>query len=203
VSVKIKICGVTRVDDALVACELGADLIGLNFYRPSPRYLSLESAREIKQAVAGRAALVGVFVNAERGYVERMLSELALGFIQFHGDEDENALAGWPVPTIRAYRLRSEPPADLIRRSRADYVLIDSYDPALFGGTGRALPLALLTGIDLRRTIISGGLGPDNVAAAVALNPWAVDVASGVESAPGLKDPSKLRSFIVNAKSSR
>jgi phosphoribosylanthranilate isomerase len=203
VSVKIKICGVTRVDDALLACELGADLIGLNFYRPSPRYLSLESAREIKQAVGGRAALIGVFVNAERGYIERMLTELALDFIQFHGDEDESALAGWPVPTIRAYRLRSESPAELVRRSRADYVLIDSYDPALFGGTGRALPLALLKGIDLRRTIISGGLGPDSVAAAVALNPWAVDVASGVESAPGLKDPSKLRSFIVNAKSSR
>ncbi len=193
----------TRVDDALLACEFGADLIGLNFYRPSPRYLSLESARKIKQAVAGRAALVGVFVNAERDYVERMLKELALDFIQFHGDEDQSALAEWPVPTIRAYRLRSDPPADLVRRSRADYVLIDSYDPALFGGTGRALPLALLTGIDLRRTIISGGLGPDNVAAAAALNPWAVDVASGVESAPGLKDPSKLRSFIVNAKSSR
>lgn len=202
-SVKIKICGVTRVDDALLACELGADLIGLNFYRPSPRYLSLESAREIKQAVAGRATLVGVFVNAERGYVERMLKELALGFIQFHGDEDESALAGWPVPTIRAYRLRSESPAELIRRSRADYVLLDSYDPALFGGTGRALPLALLKGIDLRRVIISGGLGPDSVADAAALNPWAVDVASGVESAPGLKDPSKLRSFIINAKSSR
>jgi len=202
-SVKIKICGVTRIDDALLACEFGADLIGLNFYPPSPRCLSMERALEIKHAISGRAATVGVFVNAERGYVERMLTELALDFIQFHGDEDETALAGWPVPTIRAYRMRSESPAELIRRSRADYVLIDSYDPALFGGTGRALPLALLTGIDLRRTIISGGLGPERVAEAAALNPWAVDVASGVESAPGVKDPFKLRSFIVNAKSSR
>jgi len=203
VSVKIKICGVTRVDDALLACELGADLIGLNFYRPSPRYLPLESALKIKQAIAGRAALVGVFVNAERSFIERILTELALDFIQFHGDEEEGALAGWPVPTIRAYRIRSETLAELIRRSRADYVLIDSYDPALFGGTGRALPLAMLKGIDLGRTIISGGLAPDTVADAAALNPWAVDVASGVESAPGMKDPSKLRSFIVNAKSSR
>jgi len=203
VSVKVKICGVTRVDDAMLACELGADLIGLNFHRPSPRCLSLESAREIRRAIAGRAASVGVFVNAERDFIERMRTELALDFIQFHGDEDESALAGWPVPTIRAYRMRAESPAELIARSRADYVLLDSYDPALFGGTGRALPLALFKGIDLRRVIISGGLAPENVADAAALNPWAVDVASGVESAPGRKDPSKLRSFIVNAKSAR
>jgi phosphoribosylanthranilate isomerase len=203
VSVKIKICGVTRVEDAILACELGADLIGLNFYPPSPRYLSLERALEIKHAINRRAALVGVFVNAERALIERMLTKLALDFIQFHGDEDESALAGWPVPTIRACRLRSESPAELIRRSRADYVLLDSYDPALYGGTGRTLPLERLAGIDLRRTIISGGLGPETVAAAVALNPWAVDVASGVESSPGLKDPFKLRSFIANAKSSR
>ncbi len=202
-SVKAKICGVTRVEDAVLACDLGADLIGLNFHPPSPRYLSLERAREIRAAVAWRGEVVGVFVNAERAHIERMLKELDLDFIQFHGDEDDSALAGWPVRTIRAYRLRSESPAELIQRSAADLILIDSYDPALFGGTGRALPLALLTGIDLRRTIISGGLEPDSVAAAAALNPWAVDVASGVESAPGLKDPSKLRSFIVNAKSSR
>jgi phosphoribosylanthranilate isomerase len=203
VNVKIKICGVTRADHARLACELGADLIGLNFYQPSPRCIPLETALEIRQAVAGRAALVGVFVNAEREFIARMVTDLALDFIQFHGDEDESALAGWPLPTIRAYRLRAESPADLIRRSRADYVLLDSYDPALFGGTGRALPLAQIGGIDLRRTIISGGLDPERAAQAAALNPWAVDVASGVESAPGVKDPAKLRSFIVNAKFSR
>lgn len=201
--VRIKICGVTRAGDARLACELGADLIGLNFYKPSPRCIPLETAHEIKNAVAGRAQLVGVFVNAERSFVQTMLTELALDFIQFHGDEDEDALAGWPVPTIRALRLRSESPAELMRRSRASYILLDSYDPILFGGTGRALPLAHLAGIDFGRTIISGGLGPERVAEAVALNPWAVDVASGVESAPGIKDPSKLRSFIANAKSPR
>jgi phosphoribosylanthranilate isomerase len=203
VSVKVKICGVTRVEDAILACELGADLIGLNFHPPSPRYLSLERARAIRVAVAWRGEVVGVFVNAERAHIEHMLKELDLDFIQFHGDEDESALAGWPVRVIRAYRRRSESPADLIRRSAADYILIDSHDPALFGGTGRALPLETLKGIDLSRVIISGGLGPDTVREAVALNPWGVDVASGVESAPGIKDPSKLRSFITNAKSSR
>jgi phosphoribosylanthranilate isomerase len=203
VSVKIKICGVTRAEDARLACELGADLIGLNFYQPSPRCIPLDIALEIRRAVAGRAALVGVFVNAERSFVQRVAADLALDFIQFHGDEDESALAGWPLLTIRAYRLRAESPADVIRRSRADYVLLDSYDPALFGGTGRALPLAQINGIDLRRTIISGGLDPERVAQAAALKPWAVDVASGVESAPGVKDAAKLRSFIVNAKSSR
>ncbi len=202
-AVKVKICGVTRASDARLASQLGADLIGLNFHPPSPRYLAPERALEVRQAVAGHAGVVGVFVNAERESIERMLKELALDFLQFHGDEDDNALAGWPVPVIRAYRLRPGDGLVALRASRADYILIDSYAPALYGGTGHAFELQMLAGIDLSRALLSGGLTPESVAQAVALAPWGVDVASGVESAPGLKDPVKLRSFILHAKSSR
>lgn len=202
-SVRIKICGVTRVEDALAAVALGADMIGLNFYPPSPRSLTLEHAQEIRRAIGRRCEVVGVFVNAEREYIAERLGALGLDLIQFHGDESEAALAGWPVRVIRAIRLKGEPTAELIARTRADYVLLDTFHPQLFGGTGKTRELDGLKGRELSRIFISGGLTPENVAAAAALRPYAVDVASGVESAPGIKDPLKLRSFIVNAKSTR
>jgi len=202
-SVRIKICGITRVEDALAAVALGADMIGLNFYPPSPRSLTLEHAQEIRRAVGRRCEVVGVFVNADREYIAERLGALRLDLIQFHGDEDEAALAGWPVRVIRAIRLKGEPMAELIARARADYVLLDTFHPQLFGGTGKTRELDGLKGLDLSRIFISGGLTPENVAEAAALRPYAVDVASGVESAPGIKDTLKLRSFIVNAKSTR
>ncbi|MGH7906946.1 MAG: phosphoribosylanthranilate isomerase [Candidatus Binataceae bacterium] len=202
-AVRVKICGVTRVEDARIAAELGADFIGLNFHPPSPRYLTVERAREMRSA-AGGTALVGVFVNAARDYIRERLDTLKLDLIQFHGDEDEDALAGWPVPVIRALRLNPESAAPLDFSTRADYVLLDRFHPELFGGTGKALPLGQLSisQSDWRRVFISGGLNADNVAAAAALMPYAVDVASGIESAPGVKDEMKLRSFIAHAKSS-
>lgn len=202
-AVRVKICGITRVEDAELAAELGADMIGLNFYPPSPRYLGLERAHEIAPAIARRSRIVGVFVNASRDYIEERRREIGLDMIQFHGDEDESELAGWPVPVIRAFRLNAPPPLDLPERTRADYILIDAYHRELFGGTGLALPFRHLEGLDLSRVFISGGLRPGNVAEAVALRPYAVDVASGVEATPGVKDHDKLRSFIANAKSSR
>lgn len=200
---RIKICGITRVEDAALAVELGADFIGLNFYPPSPRYVELERAREIRDTVGGRCRVVGVFVNAPREFIAERLAALALDLIQFHGDEDEAALDGWEVPTIRALRLKSIEKGLPFPPTRADYLLLDRFHPELFGGTGQALPLDYLLGLDLSRVFISGGLTPANVAAAVALKPYAVDVASGVESAPGVKHDGKLRSFFRNAKSSR
>lgn len=202
-AVRVKICGVTRREDAELAASLGADMIGINFYTPSPRCLTIDRATEIVATVGRRARLVGVFVNADRAYVSERLDALGLDLLQFHGDEDDAALAGWRVPVIRALRLRPGDDASALNRIRADYVLVDTFHPELYGGTGHARPLDSLRGLDLRRVVISGGLTPDNVAEAAALNPCAVDVASGVESAAGIKDPNKLRSFIANAKSSR
>lgn len=199
-TVRIKICGVTNVEDAMASIAAGADMIGINFYAPSPRSIDLERALAIRAAIGRRAILVGVFVNASRAFIEERRVALGLDMLQFHGDEDDAALSGWTVPVIRALRLRAGDAAAAIARVRADIVLLDSFHPSLYGGTGVARPLAELAGLDLSRVIISGGLDPESARAAAALLPFAIDCASGVESAPGEKDHSKLRSFIANAR---
>jgi phosphoribosylanthranilate isomerase len=200
-TVRVKICGITRAEDAEMAIRWGADLIGLNFHPLSPRSLTLEHARRIRLVIGNRCEVVGVFVNAERSYVEERMRELKLDYLQFHGDEDDDELAGWPVKIIRALRPKRRISADLIELCKADYLLLDSWHPHLFGGTGQARSLDGLKGLALNSVFLSGGLNPDNVADAAALRPHAVDVASGVESVAGIKDPAKLRSFIHNAKS--
>jgi phosphoribosylanthranilate isomerase len=206
-ALRIKVCGITRREDAEMAVGLGVDFIGLNFYPPSPRCLTLEQAAVIARGAKGRARLVGVFVNAERAYVEERLESLELDLLQFHGEEDEDALKGWPVPVIRALRLRSDAVLDAIKigigETKADFILLDTFHPQLFGGTGQARRLDTLSALDLGRVFVSGGLTPDNVAEAAALNPYAIDVASGVEAAPGVKDHDKLGSFIANARFSK
>jgi phosphoribosylanthranilate isomerase len=206
-AVRIKVCGITRCEDAEMAVRLGADFIGLNFYPPSPRCLTLDSAAAIARVAKGRAQLVGIFVNAPRTYIEERLESLELDLLQFHGDEDDDALKGWPVPVIRALRLRSDAELDAINigigEIKANFILLDTFHPQLFGGTGQARQLEALSTLDLRRVFVSGGLTPENVGEAAALNPYALDVASGVESAPGIKDPGKLASFIANARSSK
>jgi phosphoribosylanthranilate isomerase len=201
-SIKVKICGVTSPEDARIAIACGADMIGLNFYPPSPRYVDRERARSIRAAIGSEALVVGLFVNATRDLISECRCELALDLLQFHGDEDEDALGGWPIKVIRAIRVKAETSPSAYPTC-ADYRLFDAFHPDLYGGTGRRLETAWLAGADLSRTILAGGLTPGNVAEAAALRPYAVDVAGGVESAPGVKDPAKLRSFIANAKSSR
>jgi phosphoribosylanthranilate isomerase len=200
-TVRVKICGVTRAEDTELAIGYGADMIGLNFYPPSPRSLTLEQARVIRLMIGNRCDVVGVFVNAARGYIDQRVRELRLDYLQFHGDEDDDAMSGWPVKVIRARRGTGLVSSDEIERRKADYVLLDTWHPQLFGGTGQARALDGLSRLELSRVILSGGLNAQNVAQAAALRPYAVDVASGIESAPGIKDPAKLRSFIANAKS--
>jgi phosphoribosylanthranilate isomerase len=199
---RIKICGVTRPDDARVAIDEGADLIGVNFYNRSPRYVSIYTANEIRRAIGGAASMVGVFVNAEREFISDAIGELGLDMIQFHGDETFAQLVGWRVPTIRAYRLKDGEPFDPSQMG-AGYALLDTLHPTLYGGSGVSRSLESLRNADLSRVFISGGLDAETVAAACALSPYGVDVASGVESAPGIKDHDKLRRFIRNARSSR
>ncbi len=199
-TVRVKICGITRVEDAHAAIAAGADLIGLNFYAKSPRYVELDRAIEIRAAIGSRAAVVGVFVNAERAYIDERLRGASLDMIQFSGDEDDAALAGWPVPSIVTRRLKA---GENVTPHCADYVLFDAFDSKLFGGTGARISLDQLRRLDLSRAIVAGGLNSDNVAEVAALEPYAVDCASGVESSPGVKDRDKLRSFVNNAKRSR
>jgi phosphoribosylanthranilate isomerase len=203
VTVKVKICGVTKVEDARAAIDFGADMIGVNFYAPSPRSVALERACEIRDAIDAAHSVVGVFVNASRDFITECLKEVRLDLLQFHGDEPDSLLEGWPVPVIRALRLKRGEKFEPAAYASSIYMLLDTFHPGLYGGTGAKRPLSDLRGLDLTRVFISGGLNPDNVGEAVELSPYAVDVASGVESAPGIKDHDKLRRFIRNAKSAR
>ncbi|MGA7869868.1 MAG: phosphoribosylanthranilate isomerase, partial [Candidatus Binatus sp.] len=170
-TVRVKICGITRVEDAHAAIAAGADMIGLNFYAQSPRYIEVDRAIEIRAAIGSRATIVGVFVNAERAYIAERLRSVSLDMIQFSGDEDEPALAGWPVPSIVTRRLKPDEAMN-VSPYRADYVLFDAFDTKLHGGTGSRIPLAQLRRLDLSRAFVAGGLSPDNVAEVAALEPY-------------------------------
>jgi phosphoribosylanthranilate isomerase len=204
VSTRVKICGVTTVADAALAVQCGADLIGLNFYPPSPRYVSPAIAREIRAVIPAGVWCVGVFVNAAREFIASLVEQLALQAVQFHGDEGGADLQGWACTTIKALRVRPDERLPEWERGLTDYFLLDTHRPGRYGGTGEAFPWAGVAALPphwVSRLILAGGLTPQNVAAAVrTVRPWAVDVASGVESAPGRKDPEKLRAFITNAK---
>jgi phosphoribosylanthranilate isomerase len=204
VSVRVKICGVTSVEDALLAVDSGADLIGLNFYPPSPRYVPLTTAQTIRAAIPEHIWCVGVFVNAERAQIADLQTQLGLQAVQFHGDESSADVQHWPCLTIKALRVPVDGPLPDWQQFPVDYLLLDTHKPGRYGGTGQRFAWERLTALpeDCRnRLILAGGLTPANVAEAVhAVRPWAVDVASGVESAPGRKDPDKVRAFITNAK---
>src|SRR5271157_2039876 len=134
-TVKVKICGVTKIEDARAAIEFGADMIGVNFYAPSPRSVSLERAREIRDVVDGPHQVVGVFVNASRQFVAECLEEVRLDLLQFHGDEPDSFLEGWPVPVIRALRLKSGERFEPAAYASSGYTLLDTFHPGLYGGT--------------------------------------------------------------------
>ena len=203
--VRVKICGVTSVTDALLAVEAGADLIGLNFYPPSPRFVPEPLAREIRAVLSPTVWCVGVFVNAGREQVATLAEQLDLHALQFHGEETVAELQGWQRTVIKALRIRSDEPLPACEGWPANYFLLDSYSSDQYGGTGKPFAwerVATLPYKQRRRVILAGGLTPENVAAAVrTVRPWAVDVSSGVESAAGRKDAEKLRAFIAYAKS--
>jgi len=201
VSVKVKICGVCRVADAEAAVRAGADFLGLNFHPASPRCMTPAAAAEIAAAVPG-TALVGVFVDAPRAQVEDVAGRVGLAALQFHGDEPPEYCAGWSWRVIKAIRVR--PGLDVpaaARRYAVDFVLVDSFVAARPGGTGVALDPAAAAGVPPERLFVAGGLRAETVAGVVkALHPFAVDVASGVEEAPGRKDHGKVEEFIRRAK---
>lgn len=200
--VRVKICGITNVADALAAATAGADALGFNFYPGSVRYVAPETAAAIAAQVPAGLCTVGVFVNATRDEVARIAALVGLRALQFHGDEEPQACAGWSRKTIKALRVRDRGAAAVAPRYAVDFVLADAYVEGELGGTGKAIALELLEGFDRRRLILAGGLTPDTVGAAVrAVRPFAVDVASGVESAPGQKDPEKMRRFIDHVQS--
>ncbi len=197
---RIKICGITRPEDARCAVAGGADAIGLVFYGPSPRCVSAAQAREICAVLPPFVVPVGLFVDADADAVNTVLAEVPLGLLQFHGSEAPAYCEGFDRPYMKALRMRPDidVEAEARRYHSAAGLLLDSYKAGVPGGTGETfdwqrVPLSLR-----QRIVLAGGLNPDNVGAAVAeLRPYAVDVSGGVEHAPGCKDPEKIARFVA------
>lgn len=221
--IRIKICGLTDPAEASACAHAGADWIGLNFHEPSPRFVAEEHASRIIAALPPGHATVGVFVDRPPEAILRLVGRLGLAHVQLHGDETVEAalvLQEADLSIVRAFRLRDR--VDLAKMEdwlvaaqaaglRLAGVLIDAYAPNLAGGTGRLIPEDLLdllaspaspSGMSMARLILAGGLTPETVAGRVArVRPWMVDVAGGVESAPGRKDPARVADFIAAARS--
>ena len=204
---KVKICGVTTSADARLAVDLGADFVGLNFYRPSPRWLNTEQAARIRRAVGDAARVVGIFVNHTREQIEAIDREVGLDYLQFSGDESAGLVAGFGDRAIRVWRVGGAEAPARIPDENCWAVLLDRAHDRLYGGSGEswdyAAAVELATraaGGGPRRVFIAGGIGPGNVAEVASAVPgaYAVDTCSGVESSPGHKDPGKLEQLFAN-----
>jgi phosphoribosylanthranilate isomerase len=197
--VRSKICGITRIEDALIAAEAGADAIGLVFYAKSPRAVSIQQARDIVAALPAFVTTVGLFVNASREELSDVLAGVALDLLQFHGDESAAECESYRRPYIKALRVR---PGDDIAQLAAPYakargILLDTYVPGVPGGTGAAFDWSLVPSSLPQPMILAGGLSAANVQAAIEqVRPYAVDVSGGVEAEKGIKDAAKVRAFM-------
>ncbi len=206
---RVKICGLTSLDDALAAAEAGADMLGFNFYPASPRYISPQACAQIIGRLADcglRVTAVGVFVNAGRGEIKAIAGDCGLDLLPLHGDEAPELLEELGPRAFKAIRPATTAEVDglLVRychRFDPPALLLDAYRPGAYGGTGTAGDWSLAAAVAQARPILlAGGLTPENVAEAIAqVRPWGVDVASGVEAAPGRKDRDKMAAFIAAA----
>jgi phosphoribosylanthranilate isomerase len=197
---KVKICGLTSVADAQTAAEAGADMIGLMFAEQSPRLISLSTAVEISRALPPFVLRVGVFVNPEPAQVLEAVAACGLNLLQFHGDEDSSFCTQFGVMSVKALRVQSAASLQTLENFHTDAFLLDAYSKAGLGGTGEKFnwDLAVEAQKYGKPIFLAGGLTPENVASAVKqVQPFAVDVSSGVEYAPGKKDAAKVRAFIA------
>ena len=201
--VRIKICGITRVEDALAAAAAGADAIGLVFYAPSPRAVSAVQARQIISALPPFVTSVGLFVNASAQEVRAVLAEVPLDVLQFHGDEPADFCKQFGRPYLKALRVRAGDDLNALAAQWPDAcgILLDSYKAGVPGGTGEIFDWSLIPTERSWPLVLAGGLAAENVADAITrAAPWAVDVSGGVEQAKGIKDADKINSFVREVK---
>ena len=201
---QVKICGVTNVADALAAAAAGADMIGLNFYDGSPRFISVPTAAEISRALPPFVLRVGVFVNPAEELVMRAIGESNLSLLQFHGDEPSDFCTQFGLMSVKALRVQNAESLKQLENFHTDAFLLDAHSKSGLGGTGEKFnwDLAVEAQKFGKPIFLAGGLTPENVADAVRkVRPFAVDVASGVESAPGKKDHAKVKAFIQAVRS--
>lgn len=197
--VRAKICGITRVDDALAAARCGADAIGLVFYENSPRHVSIEQAQSIVAALPPFVSVVALFVNANKTYIDEVVSSLRVDILQFHGEEVETDCVQYNLPYMKAVRVKEG--TNLIQYeknySSACALLLDTYSEKMVGGTGETFNWSLIPAELSMPVVLAGGLNQHNVSDAIKqVKPYAVDVSGGVEKSKGVKDPEKIAAFL-------
>jgi phosphoribosylanthranilate isomerase len=201
---RVKICGITRPEDAQAAIKCGADALGMVFYAPSPRAVTLEQAIKIVSGLSPFVTVVGLFVNEERERISQILSEVRIDLLQFHGDETPEECTGYHRPYIKAIRMREgvDLKSELKRYSHSEGLLLDTYRKGVPGGTGDSFDWDLIPDDIAESIILAGGLGSENVAQAIKqVRPYAVDVSGGVEQEKGIKDEQKIAAFMRGVKS--
>src|SRR5918996_489794 len=205
--IKVKVCGITNLADAEKSLECGADALGFNFYAPSSRCIGPDKARAILRELPEKCCNVALFVNAPKEKVREILTYGALAKgrqafrgLQFHGNESAEYCREWEMKVIKAFRIKDKKSLEGMGDFPADFYLLDSWSTG-FGGSGHAFPWSWLEGTKTEKIILSGGLSIENVGETVRrIQPYAVDVCSGVEAGPGIKDHAKLKEFILAAK---
>ena len=196
---RVKICGITNIEDAKVAEDAGAYAIGLVFYKNSPRYISINKAKEIVKNVTPLLNCVGLFVDEDKEKINNVLEQVDLDILQFHGQESEQACALYNKPYIKAIRMNDEInlPEEVEKYSSAKALLLDTYVEGLSGGTGKVFDWSMIPRNLKKPIILAGGLNANNVKDAIdRVSPYAVDVSGGVETEHGKKDPDKIKEFI-------
>ena len=198
--VKVKICGLTNYDDAAAAMDMGADLLGFNFYPKSPRFLTPEKAGDIVNKLPAFIDTAGIFVNASIDQIRETMDLCPLDWVQLHGDEAPEfcrSLTSHNVKTIKAIRVRDQADVERVSTFFTDAVLLDAFDPDKYGGTGANFDWNII-GHTGKRIFLAGGINPDKAAAAVELGVYGIDVCSGIEAEPGKKDHKKMKKLFDN-----
>lgn len=202
---RIKICGITRLEDALIAAEAGADAIGLVFYESSPRAVTINQAKLICEAIPPFITTVGLFVNADKKFVDAVLTEIPLNLLQFHGEEPASYCEQFNRPWLKALRVHANMSinAKIAPYANAQGILLDTYIAGVQGGTGKTFDWSIIPLSINKPLILAGGLTIGNVQLAIQkVKPYAVDISGGVEISKGIKDANKIKAFIKKVKSS-
>jgi phosphoribosylanthranilate isomerase len=198
--VKVKICGITNYEDAAAAIDMGADLLGFNFYPKSPRYITPEKATEIIRKLSAFTDIVGVFVNESIEKIHEIKEQCQLDWIQLHGDEDPefcNEFRSHNVKIMKAIRVKDQKDVERAEDFFTDAILLDAFNPKKYGGTGVSFDWNIIGHIG-KRIFLAGGINPDNAAKAIELGVYGIDVCSGIEAKPGKKDYKKMKKLFDN-----
>lgn len=199
--VKIKICGITNLEDAQAAVDMGADILGFNFYPPSPRYLTVDKALEILDEIPTFVDTAGVFVNPTIDQIKEITSQGFLNWIQLHGDETPSfcdSLSDYHVKIMKAIRIKSAEDMQMMYEYSTDAILLDAFNTKLYGGTGHSFDWNFIGDMYSKRIFLAGGITPENAALAVETGLYGIDVCSGIESSPGIKDHEKMKQLFDN-----